>query len=1129
MNFNACVEGSNRPLTYRLLLAMKLAILLTILVVFQTTASSIAQNITLNVREIPLSKAMESIRKQSGYLFLLKGKELANTKVSAQIENAALGDVMDVLAKEYALNWVLKGKTVVVTQDFEKRNHKPGPPSMVDRRAAVQAVVKGTVVDEAGDPLAGVTVAIKGTSSMTTSNAAGDYQLTVEGTGGTLVFTAVGFQSQEVPVENQSVVNVTLRVSISDLDEVVVVGYGTSRKRDLTGSVVSLQERDFSQGITNNALQLLNGKAAGVHISQGSSAPGAATNIRIRGAGSINSNNDVLVVVDGLPGATIDALNPGDIESIEVLKDASAAAIYGTRAANGVVLITTKQGKKGKPQVSYNGYAGIQDVAKKIDVLSAREYMEVLNGILADQGEAPIYTVEQINQIGSGTDWQDEVFRSAAAQDHRLSVSGGGDYSRYYISLNYFNQDGVVLGSNLDKYNARFNYEVSPSDKLKINLNLNTNRWVNRTIFESNSANENAGPINTALQFDPTLGSGVDGDGRYLLNPLIALENPLALIHGISEEETLFRSFGTVAADYEVLEGLKATVRFGADFTNRRFDSYNSRLTQRGRASGGIANVQTNENNRWLAEFLAQYEKQLTDAHHLSVMGGVTFEEFNNRGVNSEGANFLSDVTGVDQLQTGDRSQFNLRSNRSRNRLNSFLGRINYRFYDRYLVTASLRADGTSRFAADNKYALFPSVAVAWRLSEEAFLEEAPILSELKLRAGFGRLGNQGIENFETFQTFVASSSGVALLGDGILQGAAPARIPNPELRWETSEEINFGLDFGLWDNRLTGAVEYFIKNTKDQLFRKPVPATTGFANTRVNFGNVRNSGVEISLFSLNTTGPLEWRTSFNLSLLKNKVTSLPDFIPEIIDGNIGTFINNFTIVRRGAPIRAFYGYDIVGIFQEGDDIAGSAQPDALPGHPIFRDVDANGVINADDRIILGDPFPDYTIGFSNSFQYKGFGLDIQLNAVQGIEALDANIIESLYPINFNRNRIASHYLDRWTPDNPDAKYPSGVNPSSYGGARAINSLTIADASFIRLKSVTLAYQVPLRGKRVISAASVYVAGDNLFTISDFEGFDPDANANSRDGNATGIGIAKTSYNSYPLNRTFRLGVNLTF
>ena len=1127
MNFNACVKGFNKPLTYRLLLMMKLAILLTIGAVFQAAASSVAQSITLNVSRIPLSDAMESIRQQSGYLFLLKGKELADTKVSAHIEDAPLDDVMNALLKGYALDWVVKGKTIVISKHPVQKISSSEPLPIVNNDAIQQAEVRGRVVDESDNPLEGVTVGIKGTLRATTSNANGSYQLTVEGRESVLMFTAIGFQSQEIPVAGQSVINVTLRASVSDLDEVVVVGYGTSRKRDLTGSVVSLQEKDFSQGVTSNALQLLNGKAAGVHISQGSSAPGATTNIRIRGAGSINSNNDVLVVVDGLPGATIDALNPGDIESIEVLKDASAAAIYGTRAANGVVLVTTKQGRKGKPQVSYNGYVGIQDVAKKIDVLSAREYMEVLNGILADQGADPIYTAEQIDHAGSGTDWQDEVFRSAAAQDHRLSVSGGGDYSRYYISLNYFNQDGVVLGSNLDKYNARFNYEISPTDKLKINLNLNTNRWVNNTIYEDNRANENAGPINTALQFDPTLSAGVDEDGRYLLNPLIALENPLALIHGINEEETLFRSFGTVAADYEVLDGLTATVRFGADFTNRRFDSYNSRLTQRGRASGGIANIATNENNRWLAEFLAQYDKQLTDAHHLSLMGGVTFEEFNNRGVSSGAANFLSDVTGVDQLQSGDRSQFTLNSNRSRNRLNSFLGRVNYRFYERYLLTASLRADGTSRFAADNKYALFPSVALAWRLSEEAFMENVAFLSDLKLRAGFGRLGNQGINNFETFQTFVASSS--AILGDGIVQGAAPARIPNPALRWETSEEINLGLDFGLWDNRLTGAVEYFIKNTKDQLFNKPVPATTGFASTRVNFGNVRNSGVEISLFSLNTSGPFEWRTAFNLSLLQNKVTSLPDFIPEIIDGNIGTFINNFTIVRRGVPIRAFYGYEITGIFQEGDNIAGSAQPDALPGHPIFKDVDGNGVINADDRVILGDPFPDYTIGFTNSFQYKGFGLDIQLNAVQGIEALDANIVESLYPINFNRNRIASHYLNRWTPDNPGATYPSGVNPSSYGGARAINSLTIADASFIRLKSVTLAYQLPLRGKKVISGASLYLAGDNLFTLSDFEGFDPDANANSRDGNATGIGIARTSYNSYPLNRTFRLGVNLTF
>lgn len=1126
MNFNAYVKGRYRPLA-QLLLMMKLAILLTLLGVLQATASSVAQTISLNVRQVPLADAMDAVRQQSGHLYLLKGRELAMMKVGARVQGVPLQRAMDALLDGTPLEWVLLNNTIVVSR---KETAKPVSVAGEAGQATMpiqQTVVSGRVTDEAGAPIAGVTVTVSGTSQATNTDNEGNFRLAADDKG-TLVFTAIGFDVQRLALTGQQTVNVTMREAVSNLDEVVVVGYGTARKRDLTGSVVSLQERDFAQGVNNNALQLLNGKAAGVHISQSSSAPGAATSIRIRGAGSINSSNEVLVVVDGLPGATIDALNPGDIESIEVLKDASAAAIYGTRAANGVVLVTTKRGKTGKPRIGYDAYVGMQDVAKRIDVLDTRQYMEVLNSILSDQGNDPLYDADALANAASGTDWQDRIFRTAAAQDHRLSFSGGSETSNYYVSLNYFNQDGVVVGSNLDKYNIRLNYELKPTERLDIKLNVNTNRWKNKRIYESNFANENAGPINTALQFDPTLSAERGEDGRYLFNPVIALENPLALIHGIDERDNLFRSFGTFTADYRLFEGFTATARFGADFANNRVDSYTSRLTQRGLAAGGSGSITSAENNRWLAEFLGQYDREFGQAHHLSVVGGVTFEEFNNRSAFSSAANFLSDVTGVDQLQSGDRDQFNVRSGRSRNRLNSFLGRMNYRLHDKYLLTASLRADGTSRFAAENQYAFFPSVAVAWRLAEEPFLQRQPWLSDLKLRAGFGRLGNQGINNFETIQTFVVS--GAAVMGDRLLQGAAPARVPSPQLRWETAEEINVGLDFGLWQNRLTGAVEYFVKNTKDQLFNKPIPATTGFANTRVNFGNVRNSGVEVTLNSLNTTGALEWRTAVNLSVLQNKVTKLPDFIPELIGGSVGTFIANYSIVRRGEAMRSFYGYEITGIFQAGDDIAGSAQPDASPGHPIFRDVDGNGTINANDRVILGSPFPDYTVGLSNSLAYKGVSLDVQFVAVQGIQTLDANIVESLYPINFNRNRIASHYLDRWTPQNPGAAFPSGVDPSAYGGARAINSLTVTDASFIRLRSATLAYAFPTQANKWLSRATVFLAGDNLFTITDFEGFDPDANATARsDGDESASNVDRTTYNSYPLNRTVRLGVSLSF
>lgn len=1056
---------------------------------------------------------------------LLEGKQVdlrLLQQTAPQQLDQLLGSLLDPLnlrfEKVTPTYYVILPKETTKEQQVSLLNLQQPPIRLV---RVQEFVVSGKVTSTQGEPLPGVSVVLKGSSIGISTGNDGSYSLILPDGNRTLVFSFIGFVAQEVPVNNQQTIDVTLREDAKALDELIVVGYGTTKKSDVTGSVVSLQEDDFTQGVNTSALQLLNGRAPGVHVSQASSEPGGGVTVRVRGAGSINGSNDVLVVIDGLPGGSATAISPQDIESIEVLKDASAAAIYGTRAANGVILITTKKGSKGKPRVEYSSYVGLQQVARKLDVLDAGEYMQVLNGILTDQGQAPKFTPDQINAIGKGTDWQDEIFRSALAHNNQLSFSGGSDNSTYYVGLNYLNQEGVVKGSEFDKYNLRVNYQINPSDKLKIGMALNLNRISNRSILSSNLANENAGPINTAIQFDPTLATALDENGQYPRNPLIALDNPLALINGISEQDLANRMYGTFTADYTILNGLTATLRLGVDVANGRFDSYTSRITEKGKAAGGIASASSTENTHWLVEYLTKYEKTFHDIHNLTVLGGVTFEEFDNRSLGASSRSFLSDVTLTNLLQSGDGdSNDNVSSGRSANRLNGFLGRINYSFYDRYIFTASVRADGTSRFAAGNKYAIFPSFAFAWRISEEPFLANANVFNTLKLRLGYGQLGNQGIQNFETIQTFVAGRP--AVLGNTIIQGASPARIPNTDIRWETTEEYNVGLDFGFMQGRLSGSVDYYIKNTKDQLFSKPLPLSSGFNDIRVNFGEVRNQGWELLLESINTEGAFKWSTALTLSTLKNEVVKLPDFIPQIITGNIATFVNNFSIVREGVPMNSFYGYEITGIFQEEDDIAGSAQPNAKPGHPIFKDHNGNGVVDPDDRVVLGSPLPRLTVGLNNSFSYKELSLDVFLVAVQGVDALDANIIESLYPTNFDRNRIAKYYLDRWTPDNPGAQYPSGINPSSYGGALAVNSLTVTDASFLRLRTITLSYTIPLQKKGIVDNASIYVSGDNLLTLTDFEGFDPDANA-------SGSSVLRTSYNSYPLNRTFRLGVNLVF
>ncbi|MEO1009765.1 MAG: TonB-dependent receptor [Bacteroidota bacterium] len=993
---------------------------------------------------------------------------------------------------------------------------------------AVQRTLTGTVTDGDGYPLPGASIVEKGTSNGTQTDFDGNFSLEVGGADAVLVFSYIGFLTQEVTVGNQNTINVQLAEDTAQLDEVVVVGYGAQTKKDLTGAIVSVQEEDFTQGVNNSALQLLNGRAAGVAVSQSSSAPGAEISVRVRGAGSINSSNQALVVVDGLPGAPTTALSPEDIESVQVLKDASAAAIYGTRAANGVILITTKKGKAGKVKVNYSTYFGTQDVAERIDLLSGSEYMQVLNDLLVDGGGDPRFTQAEIDAIGAGTDWQDEIFRTAFVQNHQISVSGGSDNSNYYLGLNHLNQEGIVLGSGFKRYNIRYNQEIRVGERLKVNFNINANRNTTDQIVTENAANESAGPINTALQFDPTIAPVRGEDGRFPRSPNITLEHPLALVFGVSDQTVANRTFGTVSADYELLNNFTLTTRLGFDALNQRRDDYNSTETANGLGAGGIARVRNREENHWLAEFFGTYKKRFNDKHDLTILGGVTFEEFDTRTAELRARGFLSDVTGTDLLQSGDSDEGDdVFSGRNINRLNSYIGRVNYSLFDRYLFTASIRVDGTSRFAEGNKYAAFPSASFAWRISDEPFLENSKTFSNLKLRLGYGQLGNQAIDNFETIQTF--SAGGNAVLGDALVQGVNPARIPNTELQWETTEEFNIGLDFGLFGGRLNGSLDYFNKTTKDQLFNQPVPGAIGFTQVRVNAGEVKNTGLELFLESVNFDREFKWTTTFNVSTLNNEVTALPEFLPEIISGGIGTFTTNFILTREGEALGSFYGYEVTGLFQEGDDIANSAQPTAQPGYPIFRDVNGDGAITPEeDRVVLGKPLPDLTYGINNSFRYKGLGLDVLFIGVSGIEALNNNVLESLYPINFDRNRIAEHYLDRWTPTNTDARFPSGVNPSSYGGGTAVNSYTVNDASFFRLKTVTLSYNIPVDRLNFVENLSVYFAGDNLFTVTDFVGYDPDANAVANTGSPN-EGAQRTSYNSYPLNRTFRLGLNIGF
>ncbi len=985
--------------------------------------------------------------------------------------------------------------------------------------AYAQVQVNGLISDEQGQPLPGATILEKNTTNGVVTDFDGNYSIQVSDQNAILMISFVGYATQEVLVADLTDFNFSLQPD-NELDEVVITGYGSQQKRDLTGAIVQVKSEDFVKGANTNALQLLNGKASGVHISQSDSAPGGAIDIKIRGAGSINASNEVLVVIDGLPGGSLTALSPDDIESIEVLKDASASAIYGSRAANGVVLITTKKGKSGAMVISYENYFGFQSVNERVDMLNGGEYLQVLSDINEEGGGDVLSTPAEISAMGSGYDWQDIIFRSSLVQNHQVTMSGGSDVSNYYVSLNHLNNEGVIRESGEKKYNARINYGLTPNDRLNVNLNLSINRSEIDNVKMGRGTNEGVGLLAAALLFDPTIGPEVNSEGYYDVNPLVAIENPEAILQGWDQQVSSNRVYATGSVDYKIIDGLTATARFGANISDSRRDLYENDKFQVGRGLNGRSTIRNMESNYWIAEYLGEYQREWGE-HNFKFLAGITFESNTTRFHQSVASDMLSHVTTTNLQQSGNSETLNAESGKFKNTLQSSLARLNYSFKDKYLLTASVRRDGTSKFSDKYKYATFPSASVGWKLSSEPFMENNEIFSELKLRAGYGEIGNQGIENFETIPTFQAGSN--AILGGATVSGAVPARIANQDLKWETTKETNIGIDFSLANNRFSGSIDYFDRNTFDQLFQQPVPLTTGFTYVRTNFGQVKNSGIDFSFSSRNVDKTWTWDTDIVMSFLKNEVVELPTFAANVISGSF-SFSGNYRITQVGAPILSFYGYELDGIFQQGDDIGGSAQPNALPGHPIFVDQNGDQKIDGTDRVILGDPFADFTYGITNRFGYKDFSLEIYIQGVQGIENFSNLAAESLYPINKERNHLAVHYLDRWRTSNTDAVYPSGVNYTSYSdGTNKVNTYTVQDASFMRVKNITLNYNLPLANSDFIKSGNVYLSGENLLTVApNYIGFDPD-------GNSDGTGVSRADFANYPLARIIRIGCKLNF
>ncbi|GAB4029286.1 SusC/RagA family TonB-linked outer membrane protein [Spirosoma jeollabukense] len=994
--------------------------------------------------------------------------------------------------------------------------------------ALAQNVITGKVIDASTrEPLPGATVILYGTNLATTTNSGGAYSLTVPNLNGKIYVSYVGFLTKDVELQNRVKIDVELEPKASLLNDVVVIGYGTAKKSDITGSVASVTEKDFNKGVNVSAEQLIAGKVAGVQIVQSSGEPGGGINVNIRGMGSLNAGNSPLYVVDGFPidnsstvsgtGANftgmrtarnpLNSINPGDIASIEVLKDASATAIYGSRGANGVVLITTKRGKDGGLKVSYDAYYGVQNVMRDIDLLSANDYKTAMNSLIdAGAGSANV----KIGDFSGGTDWLKLMYRkNAPIQSHNISFSGGNQSTKYYTSLNYFNQDGVLINSGNKRYSARVNLEHT-NKNFTVGTNITSSYVADSYVANGMDLNERAGIIYAAIAYEPTL-SVYDQDNNYVLSKNMNIDNPLAIANGKTSTSNLYRTLGTVYGEIRFLTDFTARLNLGADITSQRRDTYVDRQTIEGRANGGIASVLSGTNSSLLSELTLNYRKRFGN-QDLNVLLGTTGQQFNFNDQTSQASGFPSDATKTDNLSLGDPTRFIATSSRSKNSLLSYLGRVNYNIAEKYLLTASLRVDGSSRFGENNKYGVFPSFAFAWRLENEEFIKNLSAITSLKLRSSWGQTGNQAIGNYQSITTYTTGQK--AVIGNQQVSTTTPNRVPNPDLKWETSEQLNFGLDFGFRNNRITGSLDWFTKATRDMLLDLPIPRTTGFTTMMTNVGSVRNSGFEVLVNSVNLTGPLKWETALNMTWLNNKVTDLGG-ITNIFTGSAGG-TSNVAIIKEGLPMYSFYGYVIDGIWQQGDDLT-TTKDIVKPGDFKYRDLNGDKIVNADDRQVIGNPFPSFMASLTNNFSYKGFNLNIFVDGVWGSKMLNNNLVDTYFPANLLRNRLSEPLLNRWTPSNPSTVYPSFINPLGQG-KKEVNTYTVESADFLRLNTVKLGYDFTVKNSAV-KGLGVFVTGQNLAMWTNYKGYDPSINPNG--------GGVRIDWNAFPTARTILFGVNL--
>lgn len=1056
----------------------------------------------------------------------------ASRKVTLRVANEKLSSVLEKLLAPYNLRYEIIGKQIILKRNLPQPVKEESSQTDISNQIQpANTVVTGSVTDDAGMSLPGVSILLKGTQSGTTADANGKYKIEIANADAVLVFSFVGYLTQEIVVSNRANIDIVLKSDDKILNEIVVVGYGMVKKRDLTGSVSSIGATELQQQPVSSFNQALQGRVSGVQVTNSSNAPGGGITIRVRGGNSISASNDPLYVIDGFPvtnptpaaGAgnstsfpnPLASINPSDIESIEILKDASATAIYGSRGANGVVLVTTKRGKEGQAIVDFDAYYGVQEITKMLNMATAAEHTASKNEQLLNLNFAERYGdpkgayPKKPSEYGIGTNWQKEIYRAAPIQNYQLSFSGGNDKIRYVVSGNYFNQDGIVITSNFKRYTSRINLDAKVSKRIKIGTNFTMTRSYNNSVNETGGN----GVVGLALRASPA-SPVFDATGAYqLLNVgsgsgFNSVGNPVAVARTSTNLLTTDRILGNLFGDITIAEGLSARISVGADILNSRRNIFYTPQTLLGNTINGYGSNGTSNNINLLNENILTYTKKL-DLHAFDVVAGVTFQSNQEERTYAEAQDFPNYTLGSNNIGLANKP---LPSTGSLQKwgLNSYLGRINYRFLDRYLFTLTGRVDGSSRFGANSKYGFFPSGAVAWRVTDEDFMKNIKTISDLKFRISYGITGNDGIGLYNSLSQYSTSRT---VFGDKEVLTSQAGRIANPDLRWEKTAQLDIGFDLGLLNNRLQITADYYIKTTTDLLLAVDLPSTTGFTSVTRNIGSLKNKGFELGINSINLDRTFKWKTNGNISFNKNRVIKL---------NNAEQIFSNNSIIKVGESVGSFYGNVFDGIWQNAEEIkaAGNlARTGDLPGAIKYKDLNGDGVFNeATDRRILGNGLPKFIFGLTNNFSYKGLDLTVFFQGVQGNKILNA-ARKSMEQSDPSDNVLKTMIDGAWRADKPSNSLPSLRQWRSTG----TDSFYIEDGSFLRLKNVSLGYVLPIKTS-FIKRARVYVSGQNLLTFTDYRGYDPEVNSDFNSNIQYGV----DNY-SYPAARTFTVGASLSF